>query len=596
MFSNKDIAHLLRSIAAVYLLKNENRFRIIAYERAADTVEHLNRELKDVWADGKLTEVPGIGTAIASHLDEYFREGKSRHFTSVLKRIPKPVFILMRIPTIGPKKAYKLVQALKLENESTAVAELKKAALTDKIAEIADFGAKSQQEILNSIQIFEKRAIKEDRMPLPYAFTFAKEMIEYLKKNDLSERVDVLGSLRRMTATIGDIDIAVQTQISKRKSQNYKKIIDYFIHYPKTLRVDNAGEEKASIIVSPNVRIDLRLQDKKSYGAMLQYFTGSKAHNINLREFALKKGYSLSEYGIKDVKKKKLRLFEGEEEFYKFLGLQFIPPELREGTNEIELARKNTIPELVKLEDIKGDLHLHSSYDLKPSHDLGKNSFVEIATLGNKLGYEYVGFSDHNPKISYLSEEEIVAIMEKRKKTIDQLLSIKKIEQSNYFIGIESDILSDGKLALPYKALEFVDYVIASIHSRFDMDSAAMTARVIKALETKKVRILGHPTGRLFGTRDGFQMEWEKIFATCKKNDIALEINCWPLRLDLPDSLVREAIESGVKLVISTDAHANSEMNSMFYGVEVARRGWAKKSDIMNTLPYQKFKEWLLRR
>ncbi|MBI2640993.1 DNA polymerase/3'-5' exonuclease PolX [Candidatus Roizmanbacteria bacterium] len=589
-FSNKHLAHLLRSMAAAYLLKNENRFKIIAYENAASAVERLTREIKDIWEDGKLQTISGIGQSIASHLDEYFRKGRSEHFDEVLGKIPEAVFVLMKIPTIGAKKAYKLVQALHLNNSEMAVKNLKKAALEGEIASIPTFGEESQKAIVHAISIFEKRAIKEERMPLPYAHSMAKEIIQYLKKHPAVKRVDALGSLRRMVATIGDVDLSVQAE-----DKDGQKIVDYFISYPKKVSVDNAGEKKASIVIPPNVRVDIRVQNEKTYGAMLQYFTGSKSHNIKLREFAQKKGLSLSEYGIKDLKKKKKTPleFKAEESFYSFLGLPYLPPEIREGTNEIELGLKKKIPTLVEMKDMKGDLHIHSSYDLSPSHDFGANTYKEIVEYASNKRYDYVGFAEHNPNISKNSKAQIISIMKKRKKHIDSIFSAKQQKETHYFTGLEVDILPNGKLALPEEAINYVDYLIVSIHSVFNQNINEMTKRVTNALNFSRVKILGHPTGRLLDRREGFELDWPTIFELCKKKNIALEINAWPERLDLPDTLVREAIENGVRLVINSDAHANDQMENLFYGVSVARRGWAKKTDIINTLPYEEFKKWL---
>ena len=583
-YSNKEIATLLRKVAAVYLLTSENRFKIIAYQKAADTIENLSRNLFDLWQEGKLNEVAGIGTSLASYLDEYFKEGYCLHFDEVLKKIPSSVFVLMEIPGIGPKKAFTLVKALKLFDEKTVVLDLKKACLCGEVAKIECFGEKSQSQILKAIEIFEKRKEKPPRMVLPYAFSLAKEIIDYLKENSLVKEVEALGSLRRFAPTIGDIDILVKTS-------DEKKVIDYFTQFPKAKKVDNAGEKKASIIVFSDIRIDLRVCDEKSYGAMLQYFTGSKAHNIKLREYALKKGYSLSEYGIKDLKTKKFYQFEKEEDFYQFLGLVYIPPELREGLNEIELAKNKKIPKLLTLSQIKGDLHLHSSFDLKPSHDLGEASFFEIAQFGKNLGYYYIGFSDHNPKFgSDLSEKEIVEILKKRKKLIEESLKSFDI---GYFIGLEVDILPDGGLSLPKEAVFYVDYLIASIHSGFSYEKTKMTKRILKALDFPKVKILGHPTGRLLGKREEIDVFWEEVFEKAKKKNIALEINAWPLRLDLPDILVRQAKNFGVKFIINTDAHSLKEMEGMFYGVSVARRGFLEKDDVLNTQEFDKLEAWL---
>ncbi len=584
-FSNREIAFLLRSIAASYTLLNENRFKIIAYQNASATVEHLNRELYDMWQDHKLSQVPGIGPSISEHLSELFSKGRSHHFDEILKKIPSPVFELMRIPNIGPKTAFKLVKELNLTRSKNIYEDVEKVAKEGKIEKIETFGKKSQEEILYAVKAYQNKSSENVRMPLPYAYSLANQIKSYLKETGGTSRIDTLGSLRRMVATIGDVDLAVATN----NSQSDKQIIEHFIKYPKKTSVDSAGEKKASLIVNPNIRVDLRVQNKKSYGSMLQYFTGSKTHNIKLREYALKKGLSLSEWGIKNVKTGKIAEFSDEESFYKFLDLQYIPPEIREGTDEIEMARNHKIPKLVETTQIKGDLHLHSSYDLKPSHDLGNDSYAAILRKADELGYEYVGFADHNPKQADHTEKQIIEIMKRRKSEIEKL-NTKKVK---FFIGLEADILPNGNIALPEKAVEFVDYLVISVHSVFTMKAELMTKRVLKALQYPKVKVLGHPTGRLLLKRSGFEMNWQKIFETCVQKNIALEINAWPDRLDLPDILVREAVEVGAKCIIDTDAHAVAQMDGMQYGVSVARRGWCQKSDIINTLGYEKFTQWL---
>lgn len=586
---NREIAVLLRSLAAAHLIRNKNRFQIVAYENAADSVEHLTREIKDIWQEGKLDKIPNIGKTIASSLDEYFRQGYSKHFQSILKGIPETVFELMKIPSIGPKKAYKLAKALKITNKETVFEDLKNLCLSGKIAKLETFGKKSQESILRELEHYQKKgeSPRTRRMPLPYADALAQELITHIRKNKHVKSVDALGSLRRRLSTIGDIDIAASCD-NKYSSE----VVDHFTSFPRKSGVINAGKKKASITVSPGIRVDFRVQEAKSYGSMLQYFTGSKDHNIKLREHALKKDLSLSEWGIKYLRKNRnLIEFPIEDKLYNFLGLQSIPPEIREGTNEIEIAKINKIPQLVELKFIEGDLHIHSDYDLKPSHDFGLNNYKEICKKAKELGYKYIGFSDHNPKISDHSQEQIIEIMKKRKEYIQKNLGTKA--GIYYFIGLELDILPSGELALPKKAFEYVDYLIVSVHSSFRLDTKAMTNRVLKALDNPKVKILGHPTGRLLGKREGYELEWEKIFEHCKKNNIALEINAWPERLDLPDVLVREALQYGIKLVINTDAHANDHMNNMEYGVSVARRGWAKKNDIINTQDYKSFKQWL---
>lgn len=600
IFSNKEVHIVLRNVAASYLLLNENKFKVIAYQKAADTVEHLTRELHDIWQEGNLKDVPGIGPSIGSHIDEYFRTGKSSHFEKVFKGIPSSVFALMKVPTIGPKTAFKLAQELHISDSKKAIEQLEQAAKQRRIRTIPTFGEKSEGEIIQAITAYKKGGMQTDRMVLPYAHERAVHLMDYLKKNTLIKRIDALGSMRRMVSTIGDIDIAAVITDETKSSE----VIHYFTKYEGTIRIDNAGEAKASIIVPPHIRVDLRIQSESTYGTMLQYFTGSKAHNIKLRTYALTKGYSLSEYGIKKVKRqtsnvkqednaKPEYVFDTEESFYKFLGLPYIPPEIREGTNEIELARKNKLPSLVELKDIRGDFHIHSSYDINTSHDIGKNTYKEIFQNADILDYEYVGFADHNPKTSGSTSENVTAIMKKRKADIEKQLSSLKQTKLHYFIGLEVDILPSGELALSEAALEYVDYLIVSVHSVFSMDVGEMTKRILKALSFPKVKILGHPTGRLLTKRNGYEFDWDQVCKEAVKRNIAIEINAWPERLDASDSMVRSGIEKGVQFFINTDAHANDQMGNMLYGVEVARRGWASKSDIMNTRSYKEMKEWI---
>ncbi|MEK7070188.1 MAG: hypothetical protein AAB966_00095, partial [Patescibacteria group bacterium] len=386
--TNKDIVQLLRSIVAAYLIENKNRFRIMAYEKAADAVEKLGRELRDIWEEGKIEEVPGIGKTLAVHLNELFTKGSSSHFERALSNIPPSVFEMMKIPTLGPKKAYVLATTFNIRKGSV-VKDLKKIGKQGKIAELDQFGEKSQAAILNAIAAYEKNVNQPERILLPSAYQVAQDMVEYLKRSGWIKRIDILGSLRRMLPTIGDVDLAVVVD-----AKHVEDIIHYFTKYPKTLRIEGAGDKKASILVFPYVKIDLRVQEEESFGSMLQYFTGSKSHNIKLREYAIKKGYSLSEHGIKQISTKKLLKFKNEEDFYGFFGLDYIPPEIREGTNEIDLALKHKLPKLVELKDVKGDLHVHSNYDLKPSHDSGQNSYSELCKKAKELKYSYIGFTD----------------------------------------------------------------------------------------------------------------------------------------------------------------------------------------------------------
>jgi DNA polymerase (family 10) len=336
----------------------------------------------------------------------------------------------------------------------------------------------------------------------------------------------------------------------------------------------------------------LMVESPKGFGALLQHFTGGKAHNVKLREYALSKGLSLSDYGIrKKGSDDKYTLYETEEAFYKAIGLQWIPPEMRENTGEIELALQNKLPEIIELKDIKGDFHLHSSFPIEESHDAGRSSMEEMIERAKELGYDYVGFSEHNPSVSKHDSHHVVELLTKRAKHIEEL-RVKYKKDIRIFSLLETDILPSGDLAVDDKALELLDATIVSIHSVFDMDREKMTERVLKGLSHPKAKILAHPSGRLLNQRPPFELDWERIFDFAVENNKALEINAAPQRLDLADIYVREAAKKGVKFFIDTDSHHVSQMDLMEYGVSVARRGWATKRDILNAFPYNELEEW----
>ena len=596
--TNREIAQLLRNIAAAYEVLGENRFRIIAYDRAAESIEHLTSELKDYWDDGKLGEIPAVGETIAGHLDELFKTGSSKHFASVMGKVPQAIFPLLMVPGLGPKKAYKLVKALKLTSAKSVIEDLGKAAKAHRIASIEGFGEKSESDILTGLEAFKKGQIKENRMVLPEADAIAHEVLTHIRKSPDAKHTDTLGSLRRWVSTVGDVDIAVATA-------KPKEVIDHFITFPHQ-KIIERGPTGASLLLHNGRQVDMRVGKPSAYGAMLQYFTGSKNHNIRLREYALTKGMSLNEYGIKDIRTGKLRTFETEEAFYKALGLAFIPPEIREDKGEIEAALRSAqgkpggLPNLVELKDIRGDLHIHTSYNLEPSHDLGSSTLAEVLDKAHELGYSYVGLSDHNPSKGNHSDNQIIDIMKRRKNKYEQQYyswNARVKKRVHLVIMLEVDILSDGKLALPDEAYNYVDAVIVSVHSSFSQNKSDMTKRITNALQSHpKVRIFGHPTGRLLQKREGYELEWDTIFDICQHNDIALEINAFPDRLDLPDMLVFEAAKKDIKFCINTDAHAAGQMDSMKFGVSVARRGWATKRDIVNCMDYNDFATWITKR
>jgi len=594
-YSNKEIAQLLRSVAAAYTVKNEQkyRFQIIAYERAADSIELSSNEVKDLWDEGKLTSLAGIGSSISGYLDELFSTGEVKHFKSVLAKLPKAMFSLLDIPGIGPKSAFKLATELKIMKKDRAVESLKKAALEGKIKKIEGFGEDSENKIIKAINDFQSRG---DRLLLYQAEVIAQTIIEYLKKCSAVIEVYPLGSLRRQVSTVGDIDLAVSTK-------NRKKVVDWFLGFPQKKRALEAGLNTASLLLIGGRRIDLKIQPPESFGALLQHFTGSKHHNIKLREIALDKGYSLSEYGIKNKKKNNaLKKFSNETDFYNYLGMDWIPPELREDSGEIEKASEfnddgsSRLPKLIELKDLKGDLHLHSNFSIEPSHDLGESSLEELVAKASSLNYEYIALTEHNPSISNHNDKDIYNLIKRKKAFIEQF-NISRVNKIplKIFNSLEIDIKPNGELAIPERCLDLLDFAIVSIHSVFNLEKKEMTERIIRALDHPKVKIFGHPTGRKLNSREGYEIDWERLFDFCLKKNKFLEISGWPERLDLPDFLVREAVNYGVKMAINSDSHLVDQMDLIRYGISVARRGWAEKKYIINTLNLKEISDILVK-
>ncbi len=579
--TNLEIVRLLRAVTAVFKLKGESFFRIRAYENAADNIEHATRELKDIWEDGKLQTVPGIGANLSSHLEELFSTGSVNYFSQLFKDIPESVFEYLEIPGIGPKNALKLAKALGISRSYNAIKRLKQAAIEGKIQNIESFGKKSEKAILNGIEEYLRR---EEHMLLPQAVKIAKDISEFLKKDSSVLECTWLGSLRRRSATIGDVDIA----ISSRKPG---LVIERFTKYPQAKQILAAGKNTARLIHKNGTQIDIKIQTPAKFGALLQHFTGSKNHNIHLRELAKEKGLSLSEHGIKVGKY--IKAYASEQLFYNALGMDWIPPELREDQGEIEAALIHNLPTLVKTENIKGDLHLHTNFNWISSHDNGDATMKQMADKALVLGYEYVGIGDHNPSLRSYTKNQIMSEIKRRTKAIEQLRysyeNINSKRTIHLLNTLEVDILADGNLAAPTEGLNMLDYASVSIHSSMRMIQEKMTDRIIKGLSHPKAKILAHPSGRLLNKREGYEVNWDMLFKFAAEHNKWLEINAWPSRLDLQDTLVREAINYGVQLVINTDAHSPDHMDLMRYGVDVARRGWASANSIINTRSWKQF-------
>jgi DNA polymerase (family 10) len=593
--TNLEIAELLRAVAAAYQVKGKkkNFFKIVAYQRAADAVEHLSSEAKDLWDDNNLAKVSGIGVSIEAHLDEIFRTGKSKHFKSVMLGVPPATFELIKVSGIGPKTAYMLANKFKSKiSVSNPLRSLEKLAKSGEIAKLEGMGRDSQEAILKALKDLKGR---KKRLLLNYATQVASEIVEWMKKEKAVVKIDTLGSLRRKSSTVGDIDIAVA-------SKDAKAVIDHFSKYPKASRVLEKGERTASIILPGEIKqVDLMVQEPKSYGSLLQHFTGSKHHNIALREYAksLSPSLSLSEYGIRKLKAQnsELKTFKTEEELYKYLGMGWIAPELREDKGEIAKALKNDLPKLVELKDTKADLQLHSNFDIETSHDLGESSMEEIVEKANDLGYEYIALTEHNPSRSKHKDSQVIDLLKRKKEKVDKInYSIQKIERSRVkkvFNSLEIDIMPDGKLPVSNEGLELLDFALISIHSSFLQGRKNLTKRVLTAFSHPNVKIFAHPTARKLNQREGVELDWEKIFQFCVDNSKWLEINADPMRLDLPDVLVKQAIDAGVKLTLGTDAHHVNSMDNMVFGVSVARRGWAESAEIINTRSLKEFEKMI---
>jgi len=570
--SNKEVITMLKEILAAMEVKNFNNFRVRAYQNAISILENLTVSIQDLWENRRLGEIPGIGPGIESHLNEFFTQGSVEEFEEIKKDLPEGMFSLIGLRGIGAKRAFKLSVAFNLNSRENALEKLKDAAEKGKIKVLKGFGEKMEKSVLEAIDEQKMTKNKKIRFLIPQAEEIVERIREYMKGCKFVIDLEACGSFRRKNATIGDLDIPVSTN-------NPEVVLDYFLKFPEIAEVLVVGDKKASVVLTNEVQVDIRVSEPEAYGAMLQYFTGSKQHNILLRNYALSKGMSLSEYGIK--RGENLKEFANEEGFYKELGLPLIPPEIRNGNYEIEVAQKNELPKLIELEDIKGDIHFHTNFSD------GVNTLEEMVEEAKRLGYKYIGVSDHAPSIQSRGIGTVLKIVSDTRKKIDEINASQG--DIKVLFGYEVNILVDNSLGLPDDILKNLDYVIAGIHTAFSQDKKTVTERILSAIENPYVSVISHPSGRLLNERDPVDPDWNKVFAAARDSGVILEINSQPTRLDLPDDLVKLAIEWGVDLIINSDAHSTVEFGFMKYGVYNARRGWAEKGDIINTLEYDKF-------
>jgi DNA polymerase (family 10) len=569
---NAAIAKVFQDIADLLELKEENQFKIRAYQRAARSIENLPTPVEQLWREKKLKEVPGIGEAIEKKITEILTTGRLGYYDKLRAEFPQGISLLMDIPGIGPKTALKLSQELKI----STIDELEKAIWDGRVAGLFRMGEKSAENILRRIQALRR---KDQRVPLGQALPIVEGILSSLGACPGVQQLVAAGSTRRFKETVGDIDI-MGTALEP------EQVLQAFTELPQVEEVLLQGTTKSSVIVGDGLQVDLRIVEQDSFGSLLQYFTGSKEHNIALRERAVRQGLKLSEYGITTVKTGKVEKFATEEGYYHRQGLEFIPPELREGRDEIGRAENKMLPKLIELSDIKGDLHVHTEWS--DGHDA-----IEAMALAAKArGYRYLAITDHSWGRGIargLSEERLRR----------QMAEVKRISQSieglRLLSGIEVDIRADGSLDLPDEILSELDIVIAAVHSAMGQDEDKMTRRVLKAMENPYVDVLAHPTCRLLGEREPINIDLEQVFQAALCWGIALEINAQPDRLDLNDLHVFRAREMGVELIINTDAHSAAQLDLMRFGVGVARRGWCEAGHILNTKPVEEVEAFLRR-
>lgn len=567
---NLEIASLFNEIADFLEVKDENPFRVRAYRRAAQALEGLSEDIAAIAERNALQEVPGIGKDLAGKIQEYLTTGRIEHLDDLRKEIPTGVIDLMGIHGVGPKTAKLLYEQVGVDS----VEKLEELAKAHKLAGLPGIKGKTEENILKGIAVWRSG---RERMPLGTALVLAEAILGALRKLKEADQIAPAGSLRRMKETVKDIDILVT-------SKNPARIMDVFVGLPNVAEVLAHGETKSSVRLHENIQVDLRVVEPECFGAALQYFTGSKQHNIRVRELAQRKGLRISEYGVFNEKTNRRMAGKTEEEVYKAVGLPCIPPELREDGGEIEAALDGRLPTLVSLEDIRGDLQMHTTWSD------GAHSLADLAAGVRAKGYQYMGVTDHSKSTTVAGGMDAEQLLQ----MVAEVRALNKtLKGFRVLAGCEVDIKGDGTLDFPDEILRHLDLVLVSVHSRFKMSREEMTARIVRAVQHPLVHILGHPTGRLIGERAAYEVDMEAVLKAAQVSGTAVEINASPSRLDLNDLHARRAKELGVPIVISTDAHTIGQLDYMRFGVSVARRAWLTANDVLNTLSERQLFSWL---
>lgn len=568
MSKNTEIAQIFEQIASMLSILDENPFRIRAYKKAALNILELNEDIEDRVSRDDVTDIPGVGKDLASKVKEYVETGKIEEYHKIQEKVPLEMIDLLGILGLGPKTLALLYKELNVRS----LEDLEKVLDGEEILNFKGLGQKKVDEIKRGIPLLKE---KRERTHLGKALPLAESIKEEVEKIKGTEGTIIAGSIRRMRETIKDIDILTISDDTEITVKEFTKL-------PFVKEVLASGSTKGSVITNEGIQVDLRVVGPKSYGGALQYFSGSQAHNVKLRTIASKNGLRINEYGI--FKGEDKVAGETEKEMYGTLGLPFIPAELREDRGEIEAAIEGNLPDLIELGDIKGDLHMHTTWSD------GKATIKEMAEKALELGYEYIAITDHSSSSTIANGLSIEKLNEK-KKELDAVN--KKMKGINILMGSEVDIKMDGSLDYPDETLKELDVVIASVHSGFKMDRDTITKRIVGALKNPYVHALGHPTGRLINVREPYDVDIDQVIETALKYDKALELNSSYLRLDLKDLHVRKAVQAGVKIIISTDAHRPEQLLQMRLGIGTARRGWVEKKDVLNALEFGELNEWL---
>jgi DNA polymerase (family 10) len=570
---NKAIAGILYETADLQEIDGQDSFRIRSYRNAAQAIENSAQQMKDIIADPEqVLAIPGIGKKMLLNLQELLKDGKLTAHAELLKKYHPSMLQLLKIQGLGPKTIALIWSAYQVSD----VDGVEKLAREGKIRELPRMGEKHEAKLLKAIEDYRRVS---GRFLIDAAETEAEKLTAYVSKFPGIEKITPAGSLRRGRETVGDLDILV-TGPACATEEGRQKAIDHVAQYGPLIDVIARGDNKISFHLRSGMQVDVRLLPPDSFGAAMQYFTGSKAHNVALRQRALKMGYTLNEYSLSTLEGEKPVAGKTEEEIYAKLNLDYIPPELRENLGEIDAAEKHTLPKLITQEDIQGDVHMHTV------ETDGRNTIEEMAEAAKARGYKYMAITDHSKNLAFangLDDTRAVAHIARIRE------AGKKIEDITVFAGIEVDILADGDLDLSDDVLSQMDLVIASVHSVFNQDSDKMTERLLKAIENPNTSIIGHPTGRIQLRRDAYAFNMTAVLTAAAKHKVAMELNSYPDRLDLNDVHLRQAKQQGVKIVINTDSHHTSHMEKIRYGILQARRAWLTKDDVLNTLPATKF-------